>query len=85
MSYWDRETSQPYTEMLSQCTPRMNLQWNGSVVIHNGIKRAFNKNNEGFKGNIPAVFSNIQTRNSVPSTEESGGLFPREDKVNGRL
>lgn len=70
--------------MLSQCTPRMNLQWNGSVVIPNAMKRTFNKNKEGFKGNIPAVFSNIQTRNSVPSTEESGGVSSREDNVNGR-
>jgi hypothetical protein len=30
------------------------------------------------------MFSNIQTRNSVPSTEESGGVFSREDNVNGR-
>jgi len=70
--------------MLSQCTPRMNLQWNGSVVFPNGIKRAFNKNKEGFKGNIPAAFSNIQTRNIVPRTEESGGVSSREDNVNGR-
>jgi len=30
------------------------------------------------------VFSNIQTRNSVPSTEESGEVSSREDNVNGR-
>lgn len=84
LSYWDRDTSQPYTDALSQCTPRMNFQWNGSVVISNGIKRSFNKHKVVFKGYMPAVFPNIQTRNSVPSTEESGGISSREDNVNGR-
>jgi hypothetical protein len=62
----------------------MNLQSNGTVVIPNGIKRAFDKNKEGFKRYMPAVFSNIQTRNSVPNTEELGGVSSREDNVNGR-
>jgi hypothetical protein len=35
----------------------MNLQWNGCVVIPNGIKSAFNKSKEGFKGYMFAVFS----------------------------
>jgi len=62
----------------------MKLQWNGSIVFPSSIKRAFNENKEGFKGYVLAVFSNIQTRNSVPSTEKSGGVSSREDNVNGR-
>jgi hypothetical protein len=49
----------------------MNLQWKRSAVVPNGIERTFNKNKEGFKEYMPAVFSSIQTGNSVSSTEEN--------------